>query len=251
MPPLLRAASNGDVLKLRKLLSGDQGAPSTPTFGGAAATPPAAAGANPFSNSPVFGASSTPGGGSNPLAATPKERRIAQPIVSVCGRQGVTALMYAARGGHLDCVKALLEERGGAELLNQQTTCGCTALSMAARIGDPEVLKVVTDPHYLRRAPSTNGIPVQATDQSVDLWSWDALRQAVEEGAANGKPHVVRLLVHASEWMAGQFGLQVQKVLARLDPGGLCGVRKVLMEDVHELSIAGAQFWRAIRRNFL
>ena len=37
MPPLLRAASNGDVLKLRKLLSGDQGAPSTPTFGGAAA----------------------------------------------------------------------------------------------------------------------------------------------------------------------------------------------------------------------
>jgi hypothetical protein len=111
---------------------------------------------------------------------------------------------------------------------------GQTALSMAARIGDPEVLKVVTDPHYLRRAPSTNGIPVQ----SVDLWSWDALRQAVEEGAANGKPHVVRLLVHASEWMAGQFGLQVQKVLARLDPGGLCGVRKVLMEDVHELSIA-------------
>ena len=27
-------------------------------------------------------------------------------------------------------------------------------------------------------------------------------------------------------------------MLARLDPGGLCGVRKVLMEDVHELSIA-------------
>ena len=79
MPPLLRAASNGDVLKLRKLLSGDQGAPSTPTFGGAAATPTAAAGGNPFSNSPVFGASSTPGGGSNPLAATPKERRVAQP----------------------------------------------------------------------------------------------------------------------------------------------------------------------------
>ena len=55
--------------------------------------------------------------------------------MSVCGRQGVTALMYAARGGHLDCVKALLEEKGGAELLNQQTTCGCTALSMAAEEG--------------------------------------------------------------------------------------------------------------------
>ena len=38
------------------------------------------------------------------------------------------------RSDVLDCVKALLEERG-AELLNQQTTCGCTALSMAAEEG--------------------------------------------------------------------------------------------------------------------
>ena len=93
----------------------------------------------------------------------------------------LTALMLAVSNPTLTITAVLALLDGGATRTMREEApmgSGQTALSMAARIGDPEVLKVVTDPHYLCRAPSTNGIPVQATD----LWSWDALRRGGRGG---------------------------------------------------------------------
>lgn len=53
---------------------------------------------------------------------------------------GLTALMHAARGGHLTCVMALLEARAAVEAKDED---GATALHLAASSGDLDVFKAL------------------------------------------------------------------------------------------------------------
>lgn len=64
----------------------------------------------------------------------------ANPNVISRGREGKTPLMYAARNGHAQAAKLLLESKA---LVNMQTAYGKTALMYASTHGHPDVVRVL------------------------------------------------------------------------------------------------------------
>lgn len=135
-------------------------------------------------------------------------------LVDVIYNRGYTTLHYAARAGHFEVVRVLLE-RLAPQSLDAVTSAGITALHLAARKGDLDIVQALLFKHpaainVLTRTKS-NALHLAAQKghvkvaelllslrpemiHSVAMYEWTALHFAAQEGHVE----VVRLLIGQS-----------------------------------------------------
>ena len=139
-------------------------------------------------------------------------------------RDGWTALMHAARDGHTEVVKLLIDN--GADL-NHKNNGGVTALRTAAREGRTEVVKLLID----------NG-----ADQNIkDVDGWTALMYA----AWNGSTEVVKLLIDNGADLnhKNNFG---ETALMYASIYGHTEVVKLLVDNGADMNIKDVDGWTAL-----
>ena len=140
-------------------------------------------------------------------------------------RDGWTALMHAARDGHTEVVKLLIDN--GADL-NHKSNGGVTALRTAAREGRTEVVKLLID----------NGADMNIKD--VDGWT------ALMHASIYGHTEVVKLLVENGADMNIKDSRYGRTVLIYAAWNGSTEVVKLLIDNGADMNIKDVDGWTAL-----